>query len=65
MRVILLQVRYASFRMLDVVVVEMLWKCSNRTRLLNVSYFYFPGCPAIVIGISAGLASEGYGNKKL
>ena len=47
------------------VVVEMLWKCSNRTRFLNAGYFYVPGCPAIVIGISAGLASEGYGNEKL
>lgn len=47
------------------VLVEMLEKCSNRTRFLNAGYFYFPGCPAIVIGISAGLASEGYGNKKL
>ena len=56
--------RYASFLMLNVAVIR-LWKCSNRTRLLNVGYFYFPGCPAIVIGISAGLASEGYGNKKL
>ena len=50
--------------MLNVAVMR-LWKCSNRTRLLNVGYFYFPGCPAIVIGISAGLASEAYGNKKL
>ena len=47
------------------VLVEMLWKCSNRTRFLNGGYFNFLGCPAIVIGISAGLASEGYGNKKL
>lgn len=26
---------------------------------------FLSGCPAIVVGISAGLASEGYGNKRL
>lgn len=29
------------------------------------SLLIFLGCPAIVVGISAGLASEGYGNKRL
>ena len=28
-------------------------------------HLLFSGCPAIVVGISAGLASEGYGNKRL
>lgn len=34
-------------------------------NILSLIIFFFLGCPAIVVGISAGLASEGYGNKRL
>ena len=43
------------------------YKTYHKTRISvqRVWFFFVSGCPAIVVGVSAALANEGYGNQRL